>query len=94
MHDSSDRAPTLAVHVPSPPPPILTRTSASTLTPHPSQVTEAQMTDERSPWHAWRWWPGPWAAFEGIGADRLVLGKPGCNNFDINVTHLTQPRFH
>ncbi|HEY8091750.1 MAG TPA: hypothetical protein VIF09_27990, partial [Polyangiaceae bacterium] len=24
-------------------------------------------------------WPGPWPAFSGIGADRLVLGKPGCN---------------
>ncbi len=23
-------------------------------------------------------WPGPWPAFGGIGADRLVLGKPGC----------------
>jgi hypothetical protein len=23
-------------------------------------------------------WPGPWPAFAGIGADRLVLGKPAC----------------
>jgi hypothetical protein len=23
-------------------------------------------------------WPGPWPAFAGFGADRLVLGKPGC----------------
>lgn len=23
-------------------------------------------------------WPGPWPAFGGIGAQRLVLGKPGC----------------
>ncbi len=23
-------------------------------------------------------WPGPWPAFGGLGADRLVLGKPGC----------------
>ena len=23
-------------------------------------------------------WPGPWPGFEGVGADRLVLGKPGC----------------
>jgi hypothetical protein len=23
-------------------------------------------------------WPGPWPAFSGLGADRLVLGKPGC----------------
>eukprot|EP00035_Acanthoeca_spectabilis_P039755 m.64841 g.64841 ORF g.64841 m.64841 type:complete len:457 (+) comp9730_c0_seq2:126-1496(+) len=42
-------------------------------------VTAATMEDETSPWHSWRWWPGPWAQFEGIGADRLVLGKPGCN---------------
>jgi hypothetical protein len=29
-------------------------------------------------WHAYVNYPGPWAAFDGIGADRLVLGKPGC----------------
>jgi hypothetical protein len=23
-------------------------------------------------------WPGPWPAFAGLGADRVVLGKPGC----------------
>jgi hypothetical protein len=31
-----------------------------------------------NPWHAYQFFPGPWAAFGGIGADRLVLGKPGC----------------
>ena len=25
-----------------------------------------------------RRWPGPWPSFDGIGADRLVVGKPGC----------------
>jgi hypothetical protein len=35
-------------------------------------------TDPANPWHAWAYYPGPWAAFAGIGADRLVLGKPGC----------------
>jgi hypothetical protein len=25
-----------------------------------------------------RVYPGPWAAFAGFGADRVVLGKPGC----------------
>lgn len=41
-------------------------------------VTVAEMASG-SPWETWRWWPGPWAGFDGIGADRLVLGKPGCN---------------
>jgi hypothetical protein len=31
-----------------------------------------------NPWHKYEYFPGPWAAFGGIGADRLVLGKPGC----------------
>ncbi|HVX96594.1 MAG TPA: glycosyl hydrolase family 18 protein [Polyangia bacterium] len=31
-----------------------------------------------NPWHAYQYFPGPWAAFGGIGADRLVLGKPAC----------------
>jgi hypothetical protein len=31
-----------------------------------------------NPWHQYQYYPGPWAAFGGIGADRLVLGKPGC----------------
>jgi hypothetical protein len=35
-------------------------------------------TDPANPWHAWAYYPGPWAAFGGFGADRLVLGKPGC----------------
>jgi hypothetical protein len=35
-------------------------------------------TQADNPWHAWAYYPGPWAAFGGIGADRLVLGKPGC----------------
>jgi hypothetical protein len=34
--------------------------------------------DPQNPWRAFRFFPGPWAAFAGIGADRLVLGKPGC----------------
>lgn len=51
------------------------------------------MTDPASPWHEWRWWPGPWESFEGIGADRLVLGKPACHgcagsNF-IDMVHIT-----
>ncbi len=36
------------------------------------------MSDPTNPWHAYQYFPGPWAAFGGIGADRLVLGKPGC----------------
>jgi hypothetical protein len=35
-------------------------------------------TQANNPWHQWAYYPGPWAAFAGIGADRLVLGKPGC----------------
>ncbi len=35
-------------------------------------------TQANNPWHQWAYYPGPWAAFGGIGADRLVLGKPGC----------------
>ena len=35
-------------------------------------------TQTSNPWHQWAYYPGPWAAFDGIGADRLVLGKPGC----------------
>jgi hypothetical protein len=31
-----------------------------------------------NPWHQWAYYPGPWAAFDGFGSDRLVLGKPGC----------------
>lgn len=36
-------------------------------------------TAASNPWHQWAFYPGPWAAFDGIRADRLVLGKPGCN---------------
>jgi hypothetical protein len=35
-------------------------------------------TQAANPWHQWAYYPGPWAAFAGVGADRLVLGKPGC----------------
>jgi hypothetical protein len=35
-------------------------------------------TQANNPWHQYAYYPGPWAAFAGIGADRLVLGKPGC----------------
>jgi hypothetical protein len=31
-----------------------------------------------NPWHAYQYFPGPWAGFGGIGANRLVLGKPAC----------------
>jgi hypothetical protein len=31
-----------------------------------------------NPWHSFEYFPGAWPAFAGIGADRLVLGKPGC----------------
>jgi hypothetical protein len=34
--------------------------------------------DPSNPWHEWRFFPGPWPAFDGIGTRRLVLGKPGC----------------
>jgi hypothetical protein len=34
--------------------------------------------DAGNPWHAYQYFPGPWPAYGGIGADRLVLGKPGC----------------
>jgi hypothetical protein len=36
------------------------------------------LADAASPWHQYQYFPGPWAAFGGIGAERLVLGKPGC----------------
>ncbi len=36
------------------------------------------LSDPSNPWHSSQYFPGPWAAFAGIGADRLVLGKPGC----------------
>jgi hypothetical protein len=36
------------------------------------------LSDAGNPWHAYQYFPGPWPAFAGIGADRLVLGKPGC----------------
>ncbi|MDB4981475.1 MAG: hypothetical protein JWM82_2227, partial [Myxococcales bacterium] len=36
------------------------------------------LSSPTNPWHAYQYFPGPWAAFGGIGADRLVLGKPGC----------------
>jgi hypothetical protein len=35
-------------------------------------------TQPGNPWHQYAYYPGPWAPFDGIGADRLVLGKPGC----------------
>ena len=35
-------------------------------------------TQASNPWHQWAYYPGPWAEFDGFGADRLVLGKPGC----------------
>ena len=34
--------------------------------------------DPESPFYDYRFYPGPWVAFDGIGAERLVLGKPGC----------------
>jgi len=34
--------------------------------------------DPQNPWFAYRNFPGPWPAFDGFGADRVVLGKPGC----------------
>src|SRR5450432_3644341 len=36
------------------------------------------LADPANAWHQYQYFPGPWAAFAGIGADRLVLGKPGC----------------
>jgi hypothetical protein len=40
--------------------------------------TSGDTTQAANPWHQWAYYPGPWAGFGGIGADRLVLGKPGC----------------
>jgi hypothetical protein len=40
--------------------------------------TPGDLAQATNPWHQWQYFPGPWAAFGGIGADRLVLGKPGC----------------
>lgn len=37
-----------------------------------------RVDDPANPWYAYRYYPGPWAAFAGIGSSRLVLGKPGC----------------
>jgi hypothetical protein len=34
--------------------------------------------DPENPWFEWRFFPGPWPAFDGIGTRRLILGKPGC----------------
>ncbi|MET0594120.1 MAG: hypothetical protein ABW133_15575 [Polyangiaceae bacterium] len=36
------------------------------------------LADPNNPWHAYQWYPGPWAAYAGTGSQRLVLGKPGC----------------
>ncbi|HKE19090.1 MAG TPA: hypothetical protein VKB80_29650 [Kofleriaceae bacterium] len=36
------------------------------------------VADPDNPWHEWQFFPGPWPAFAGIGTQRLVLGKPGC----------------
>jgi hypothetical protein len=36
------------------------------------------LADSNNPWHAYQWFPGPWAAYAGTGSQRLVLGKPGC----------------
>jgi hypothetical protein len=36
------------------------------------------LSDPNNPWHAYQWFPGPWAAYAGTGSERLVLGKPGC----------------
>ena len=41
-------------------------------------AASGNLADPASPWHSSQYYPGPWAAFGGIGADRLVLGKPGC----------------
>eukprot|EP00041_Stephanoeca_diplocostata_P008846 m.132610 g.132610 ORF g.132610 m.132610 type:complete len:458 (-) comp17504_c0_seq6:2361-3734(-) len=43
------------------------------------EVTVEDMENASSPWAPYRWWPGPWAGFDGVGADRLVLGKPACH---------------
>jgi len=40
--------------------------------------SSGDLADPSNPWHAYQWYPGPWAAFAGTGAQRLVLGKPGC----------------
>jgi hypothetical protein len=40
--------------------------------------SSGDLADPNNPWHAYQWYPGPWAAFAGTGAQRLVLGKPGC----------------
>jgi hypothetical protein len=40
--------------------------------------SSGDLADPNNPWHAYQWYPGPWAAFSGTGAQRLVLGKPGC----------------
>jgi hypothetical protein len=37
--------------------------------------TPGDLSQATNPWHAYQYFPGPWAAFGGIGADRLVLGK-------------------
>jgi len=42
------------------------------------QVTADEMADPSNPWHQWQWYPGPWAAYAGMGSTRIVLGKPGC----------------
>ncbi len=36
------------------------------------------ISQSTNPWHAYQYYPGAWSAFAGIGSDRLVLGKPGC----------------
>jgi len=42
------------------------------------EVTASEMADPTNPWHQWQWYPGPWASYSGMGSERIVLGKPGC----------------
>ena len=37
------------------------------------------LSQASNPWHQYQYFPGPWPAFNRVGADRLVLGKPGCH---------------
>lgn len=41
-------------------------------------VTMKEMSEKSSPWWQWRWYPGPFPGFAGVGSRRLLLGKPAC----------------
>lgn len=41
--------------------------------------SSGNISDPANPFHQWQYFPGPFSAFDGVKASRLVLGKPSCN---------------